>query len=339
MNIKITIPLILGFWLSWSVMMRAQDIHYTQYDFAPMYLNPAQTGLYNGDYRVVANFRDQWFSVPVPYMTFSTSFDAHLLQNKLENNVLAIGGLFHYDRAGDIRLSLTHVTVNLAYHQQLAKGLFLGAGIQVGIGQRRFRSDLATFDDQFRGDVFDPSYTSADLANLTKTGLTFLDIGTGINLRYQKTARTWMNTGLALVHLNNPKQSFMGQDVRLKMRMSVSANASFQVNERWDIVPTLLYQWQKPYQEFLFGALTRYHLNQNPGRETAVFFGSEYRLGDAVAAIFGINYQTWQLGFSYDVNTSKFNAATNSNGGFELSLIHIWKKVPNLPMVKTCPIF
>ncbi len=325
--------------LIFSEIIKAQDIHYSQYDFAPLYLNPAQTGLFNGDYRFVANMRDQWFSVPVPYLTFSSSFDARLLPAKLDKNVLSVGGLFHYDKAGDTRLSLTHFLLNVSYHQQIAKGWFLGAGVQMGYGQRRFRRDLMTFDDQFNGDVFDPSIVSGDISNLNRTKLSYIDIGTGINLRYQKSARTWVNSGVALVHLNSPKQSFMGQDIRLKMRGSVSVNASAQIHSKWDLVPTFLVQFQNTYSELLFGMLGRYHINMNPGRETAVFFGTHYRLGDAVAPVFGINYQSWQLGFSYDVNISKFNAATDKNGGFEISLIYIWRKVPGLPMVKACPVF
>jgi type IX secretion system PorP/SprF family membrane protein len=319
--------------------LKAQDLHYTQYDFAPIYLNPAQTGLFNGDYRVVANMRDQWFSVPVPYFTMSTSFDARLLPARMGNNVLSAGGLFHYDRAGDSRLSLSNILLNISYHQQIAKGLFLGAGLQTGFGQRRFRRDQMTFDDQFNGDVFDPNIVSADFSNLNRPVLSYMEIGAGLNLRYQKSSRTWLNSGLAFVHLNSPKQSFLGQDIRLKIRTTVSANASVQIHSKWDLVPTILFQNQGTYREFMFGLLSRYHINQNPGRETALFFGIHNRFADAIAPVIGVNYQTWQFGFSYDINISKFNAATDANGGFELSLIYIWRKVPGLPTVKTCPVF
>jgi type IX secretion system PorP/SprF family membrane protein len=338
MSIRLQFSLLLLL-LFFNLKLKSQDLHYTQYDFAPIYMNPAQTGLFNGDSRIVSNFRDQWFTVPVPYLTFSTSFDTRILAQRLDKNVLSVGGLFHYDRAGDARLSLSSMLLNVAYHQQIAKGVFLGAGVQMGFGQRRFRRDLMTFDDQFNGDVFDPNIVSADISNLNRTVLSYFDIGTGINLRVQKSSRTWLNTGVGLVHLSAPNQSFMGQDIRLKMRANFNANASIQVHSNWDLVPTLMLQSQGPYMEFMYGLLSRYHLNMNPGRETALFFGVHYRIKDAFAPVFGINYQSWQLGFSYDVNISKFNAATDANGGFEISLIHIWRKVPGLPTVKACPVF
>jgi type IX secretion system PorP/SprF family membrane protein len=319
--------------------LSAQDIHFSQFENAPLYVNPALNGLYNGQLRLVSNYRNQWFSVPVPYMTISSSLDAKILSEKIKNNVLSLGALFHYDVAGDTRLSLTHILLNLSYHQQLFKGFFIGAGVQFGYGQRRLRRDLMTFDDQFNGDVFNPGILSADISNLSVAQLSFLDVGSGINLRYQKSSRTWLNAGVAMVHLNTPKQSFMGQDIRLKTRTSVNFNASFQINEKWDILPGFLYQAQHVYREILFSAYTRFHLNRNLGRETAIYYGAAFRLNDAIIPTIGLNYQGWQFALSYDVNISKFNAATDSQGGIEFSLIHIWRTVPGLPKIKSCPIF
>lgn len=320
------------------ILSIGQDIHFSQYDNSPLYLNPALTGLYNGKFRFTSSVRDQWFSVPVPYMTFSSSFDAHLLPQKLNKNVLSLGSVFHYDRAGDSRLSTTHILVNLSYHQQISKGLFLGAGIQTGFGHRRFRRDLLTFDDQFNGDVFNPNIVSADINNLNNTSLIFFDLGAGLNLRYQKNSRKWINIGLAMVHLNNPTQSFIGQDILLKPRISLHSNANFSINKKWDIMPTVMLQFQNTYSELLSGLWFKYYLNQKLGRETALFFGSSYRVMDAFVPVLGLNYQDWQIGLSYDLNISKFSVASNYNGAFEVSIIKIWRPVSKLDRIKSCPI-
>lgn len=330
--------IVLTIFLSIPILSRGQDIHFSQYDNAPLYLNPALTGLYNGNYRFTSSARNQWFTVPVPYLTFSSAFDAHLLPKKIKKNVLSLGTVFHYDRAGDSRLSITHILVNLAYHKKISKRIFLGAGIQAGFGQRRFRRDLMTFDDQFNGDVFDPNRVSADIVNLNKTSLAFFDIGTGLNLRYQKNSRKWINFGLSIVHLNNPNQSFLGQEILLKPRVSIHSNANYKLNKKWDILPTMMFQVQNTYSEIMSGLLFKYHLNQNLGRETALFFGSSYRLLDAIVPVFGLNYQDWQIGLSYDLNISKFNVASNYNGAFELSVVKIWRPVSRLERVKFCPI-
>src|SRR3984885_3759927 len=38
----------------------SQDIHFTQFFSNPLILNPAQTGNFNGNYRVGFNFRGEW---------------------------------------------------------------------------------------------------------------------------------------------------------------------------------------------------------------------------------------------------------------------------------------
>ncbi len=48
-----------------------QDIHYSQFHNAPFNINPALTGVSRGDIRVMGNFRTQWQSVPLDYLTYT----------------------------------------------------------------------------------------------------------------------------------------------------------------------------------------------------------------------------------------------------------------------------
>ena len=43
--------------------LAAQDFHLSQYDAAPMFLNPALVGQFEGKYRVHGQYRTQWGSV------------------------------------------------------------------------------------------------------------------------------------------------------------------------------------------------------------------------------------------------------------------------------------
>jgi hypothetical protein len=85
--------------------VKAQDIHFSQYYASPLTLNPALTGLINGDFRAVANYRGQWFSIPTtsaaaPYNTYQGSFDASVFRKKLKNSGLGLGAMFYADEAG-----------------------------------------------------------------------------------------------------------------------------------------------------------------------------------------------------------------------------------------------
>ena len=42
--------------------LSAQDIHFTQFTYAPLSVSPAQTGLFEGTYRIGGLYRSQWNS-------------------------------------------------------------------------------------------------------------------------------------------------------------------------------------------------------------------------------------------------------------------------------------
>jgi hypothetical protein len=39
---------------------KGQDIHFSQYYASPLSLNPANTGNYDGDWRLMNSYRQQW---------------------------------------------------------------------------------------------------------------------------------------------------------------------------------------------------------------------------------------------------------------------------------------
>ncbi|MCD6064717.1 MAG: hypothetical protein K0R82_2628, partial [Flavipsychrobacter sp.] len=97
----------------------AQDPHYTQYFASPLTLNPALTGLTQCDYRLAANYRNQWASVSTnPYITGTASFDMATMKDKLNNgDAVGFGGLFLFDRSGLGGLQNITIGVSAAYHK------------------------------------------------------------------------------------------------------------------------------------------------------------------------------------------------------------------------------
>ena len=64
--------IVLGIWnLSSGISLKAQDIHFSQFFETPLWRNPSLAGIYNGDIRVQAVYRDQWNSVTNAYRTGS----------------------------------------------------------------------------------------------------------------------------------------------------------------------------------------------------------------------------------------------------------------------------
>src|ERR1700740_59277 len=70
----------------------AQDIHFTQYYFSPLSLNPANTGNYSGDYRGFINYRSQWKEIDKAYKTMSAGADVNFypLNQKVSGGIYFI---------------------------------------------------------------------------------------------------------------------------------------------------------------------------------------------------------------------------------------------------------
>lgn len=322
------------------VFVKAQDVHYSLYELAPVQMNAAQAGQFDGEYRISSNYRSQWFDVPVAYRTFSVAFDMQLLPYKLDKDRWGASALFLYDQAGDGQLSNLNIQLSTSYAKHIFENVYVGAGFQLGYGYRRFKLDQFTFNDQFNGDVFDPTIQSYDQIKLAGNNtLHYLDLSTGLLIEYRKNERQRARITAGLHHLNRPNQSFLGDDIPQFMRFSLLADGSIPISQKIDVLPVFWMQWQGPHREFVFGGGARYHISQELGKEMSIQTSALYRLNDAVIWRLAFQYNQFTVGLSYDINISGFVPATRYNGGYELSLLYVWAKVPRLPLTKNCPVF
>lgn len=318
----------------------AQDIHYSQFNSSPLNLNPAQTGLFDGDWRFAANYRGQWAAIPVPYKTFSLSAE-NRLKTKLKNDVPAAGIILNTDKAGDSRFSTTQVFVSLSYIKKLTKDSanFLSLSLQPGISTKSFDINQLTFDNQFDGDSYNAALSSGE--SFSKTRITYFDMGGGLAYLWRKNARTQANIGVSFMHLNKPKQSFFDNDaIRLDPKTAIGGLLEWPVAAKLDVIPTVLYQTQGKFHETVFGLFGKYYLKPINGQTTAVSLGGFLRSKDAFILAANMDYRNFNVGVSYDLNTSKLIAATNHRGGFEISVIYIFKKlVPFVAKKRVCPVY
>jgi len=68
----------------------AQDLHFSQFNQVPQLINPSLTGAFQGDFRGIMNYRDQWSSI-APYKTYSLAIDGGLFKKKLTGKYLGAG--------------------------------------------------------------------------------------------------------------------------------------------------------------------------------------------------------------------------------------------------------
>ncbi len=351
MSWKISLQVI-GLCFGLLVSASAQDFHYSQFYNNPLHLNPALTGVFNGDIRIQGNYRNQWSNVPVDYKTFSLVADKKFQNRTDRSGVWAAGLGLNYDRSGDSRLTWLDLNLQGAYTHYLGDGFFVTLGGQLAYGNRAFQQDELRWSTGYQPGQgrFIPGLPSGE--NFGNTSHGFFDISTGVNFRFQalsdialfdfKEKRTKVDVGVGFWHLNRPDQSFVEDEkVPLDVRISPYAQGVVQLSSSVDFVLAFTAQFQGPYSEKVGMLGGRVHLNRNPGKQIALQLGFGYRFedfGDAWYPMFQLDYNNIRVGLSYDVNISDFNIATERNGGPEVSARYIFKKVKPLPSRKFCPL-
>jgi type IX secretion system PorP/SprF family membrane protein len=327
------------------VSLHAQDIHYTQFTLQPLQQSPAFAGDFDGNYRFAALYRNQWASVEVPYNTLGLAFDMKAFETKKFTSFLAVGANMFYDQAGAGRLQSMYGQIPLAYTVFIPVGekntLKLGAGLYAGLINKSLNTSRLQFDNQYTGDIFDPSIPSAE--NFGNLSFIKPDIGLGYQMALNIKQKASVGLAFGVHHLNNIQESFIndGVQVQLNKRYAIPAFVEFEINRKWDLRFDYIFQRQGQFTEHNFGAITSYYLEKNGPAKTAIEFGSYYRFRDAISGIIRYRKNNFVAGLSYDVNISNLRPATNAYGGVEIGVVYIFKnlKEPQIKNKRKCLVF
>lgn len=313
---------------------KAQDIHFSQYNAAPLQLNPALAGLNECDYRVHANFRLQWPTVSSgnTYRTFAGGADMAIGKITKYNSYAGLGLSFFSDQAGSLSFNTNRVDLSFAYHFMLnRKGTMqMHVGLQGGLNIRGIDPSKATFDSQYdpNSGVVDPNGTKESFG---RRRIIFGDAGFGMLYSTMVKNNTNLYLGVAVNHLNQPKISFFpnGQDAntagedRLYIKTTIHGGAAVPVGRRLTVMPNFLVLVQGRAYEFNVGCNFKTVLGTVSTSKTALHFGLQYRgLLDAVILSTRIDVKGFSAGFSYDVNISKLLPGSKSIGAPEVSLMY-----------------
>ncbi len=317
---------------------KGQDIHFSQFNWSYLNLNPAKTGDFSGDYRFNGNFKNQWGAISEPYQTFSFSAEANHLIKALPN--LNLGIIAYTDEAGlgGLRTTMAALSVSHDFGLNADSSLRLIGGAQLGIHNRRLNFDAFSFDQQYNGNQFNPNAATGE--NFDQNAYTNFTANIGLMLAYRRAAREHYEIGFSTYNLNSANQSFLDETVPLDRRHNIHAKADFYLSPVMDLIPSLLYSRQGSYTEVLMGSNLRYRLSQSEVLKRNLYGGIWYRNQDALILGVGMDYNQWLFGMSYDINLSDLDRASNNRGGLELSVTYLFKEFkPQLRKFKRCPKF
>ncbi|MBT6685743.1 MAG: PorP/SprF family type IX secretion system membrane protein [Bacteroidetes bacterium] len=323
-----------------TIMALSQDIHFSQFNASPINLNPSNCGSFPGDFRLVANQRNQWKSITTPYKTFSTSLDKNFKKLNIRKTFFGAGFLVNSDKAGDGEFGTTQVNLSFAAHYKLKKdsSAILSFGTGGNIFQYSVNYDNFTFGEQYDGRFNSKLPTGEDFTKM-QDNLLFFDVNVGLNLFLKFKRQNHGNIGISLNHINSPNVSFFSNENSIARKFVFHGNASLKLEKRFTLLPGFFIQNQNSLNEINIGSLVKYNLNNILVH--SIYFGGYFRWKDALIVHFGLDYKDIKLQFSYDVNLSRLRSVSNGRGGLELSLIYIFDLSKNKESLnrKICPTF
>jgi type IX secretion system PorP/SprF family membrane protein len=317
--------------LSFVSVIRAQDFHLSMYDAAPLFLNPAMTGLVDSKIRVHGHFRNQWTSVA--YKPFTTA----LVSVDLPYGKWGFGGQVSNMRAGIGNYNVFQFVGSAAYTVPIDKEKYhnLSLGLQAGFTQKRVEYEVFTFDSQWtstNGGSFDKSISNNENFN---NGVQFQEVVNFGALYYYAKQQSRINPfiGFSAFNLTRPKESFIGSDNRLPMRFFTHAGFRLNINELFYFTPKVLIYNQANIMQQTYALDAGYYFK---GEKFYALAGYIYRAKDASIIYAGIKKENYIIKIGYDFNTSSLKGTTKTRGAYEISLTWMGFKSKN-EEIKNCP--
>lgn len=311
----------------------AQDIHYTQFFNSPLTLNPALTGLVNGQYRIGLMYRNQWFSAVnngffnSPYQTPSISFDMPIeLKNR---DVVGIGALILYDEAGSGSISTFTAQISGSYIKHLgAEGKHqISVGFQVGFTQTKVNSSDIRFASQYQENQFNPNISSG--VGLVP-GVYYANLNAGLLYYGQLSDLLGLYAGGCIFNTTVPKIDLAanqaGQNLQLRGNLTAGLNLTFK--RRYHLLPSVLWMRQSVENQLNTGLGFGYDINMRANITLGIYnrvndLLDHYHQADAAIGYAAFQYKGFKLGVSYDFTIAKLATGNPGTGGIEISLMYV----------------
>lgn len=327
----------------------AQDLQFSQFYAAPLYLNPALTGA-TGQARAGINYRNQWPAIDANFTTMSAFFDYFI-----EDKRSGVGIVLNRDVEGLAGLRSLSVGLQYSYEITFSKNIGFRPGAQVALFNRDVNFNRLTFGDQFdpvTGNIISPSTAETFNTNFSKT---FVDLALG-GVFFTRSA--WL--GLAAFHLNRPNQSIIDENSPLPTKLSVHGGYKYYMRpgvkgmgvyaqdaER-SLAPAFQYRHQGQFDQLDLGL---YYTAEPlvlglwyrgvPFKQVNGFSNNE-----SIVILLGFTNigakQALNIGYSFDYTISKLGAG--SGGAHEFSMVYTWsmrdpRKPPRDKLIIPCPDF
>jgi len=251
--------------------------------------------------------RSQWNALPSNFRNITLGFEQR------KSNFTWGTTILHND-AGRNSLRNTQLMLNFSYQRKLSeRDEVLAIGVSGGAIQKRFQSELLSFDNQYViGEGYDNALSSGETFVRTKQFLPTVTAGLFVS-KYLN--RIKASVGVSFAHLNTPASEFIeGHKEYYPIRSSMFADARLFMRRKLQGEVRFAWNKQSIADEKIIGLRMQYELSP----EFWLTAGVANRLNDAFILEGGVKFDNGSITLSYDMNNSNLARVTQSNGALEI---------------------
>jgi type IX secretion system PorP/SprF family membrane protein len=306
--------------------LTAQDALFTQFHYAPVYLNPALTGTGKNNLRLSAVTKMQWFNLYKPFKHIAGAVDYSVYDDYLRNVVNLAFAVNHSSKG---YLSSTNISGvvgrSFGTNNGNCSNWFLSLALQAGYTFSSVNTNGFVFIDQIDQGGITGAESGVDLF-VNATNKNYFDMSSG----FVFTWRNWMFGG-AVHHLNEPNISFNGKPEGGKLPKKITGHIGYVYdNENIKLKPTIIGMMQGQSKALLAGVLFDfnefpiqlgcwYRNNLGFNYNNAFSVGFTWKWGEGKMASTHTNDFANRMGISYDAEFNKPGIGT-THGSLELGI-------------------
>lgn len=310
-----------------------QDVHFSTFYANPMFLNPANTGFGDNLFRIGTMYRNQWSTVSSGYNSYLLSIEALAYNNRIRREGIGVGVDFLSDVAGSLSYGQQTIGISISYFKAIDRNNenYISFGIQ---------GNTSNWGYDISNSIF--GKTPEDEEGILLHNIRTFDFGFGIHWQMKLNISNNIQAGIAFLHLNKPSISYYeNSDIFLPIKINTYVSDLITISDFYSIKPTLIYQRQNNYSEFIPGADFERNISETTLETKIISLGLYYRVVDAFVLMGKYRHNNFNIGLSYDINISRLTPASKTYGGVELWLLYTFNPL-GYRKVKTtipCPIF
>ena len=303
-----------------------QDALFTQYQYAPLNLNPGLTGGSRNNLRLTGLSKMQWFNLNKPFRFINVAADVAYYDDD-ERNIVNLGIMANHSSKGGLNNTNISglISRNFGTNDLDVSNWYLSIGLQAGFTFGSVNPNDFVFMDQLDPNGITGGASQIDLFKISNSR-NYFDMSSGFVFN----TKNFMIGG-AIHHLNEPTTSFNGKPENSKLPRKLTGHFSYLLESNEILFkPTVIAQFQGQSKVLMIGALVDfidfpiefslfYRNNAGLAYNNAISVGFTWKWNEVSSPDDHRRQYNNKFGLSYDAEINRPGINT-TNGSVELGI-------------------